>query len=252
MEKMDTIIRNRLQELADRSFRESVFLFTDFLAASDLSCFYEMKKELDYAGTEVFGGVDGAERCMVRFGSPENLGYEVDFPIELLHISPLQKKFSDTLTHRDILGSVIGLGLERSRLGDIKVKDNDAYIFVSEVVSNYIIENLSYVKHTRVKVEKCEKVPQELAPELVEEDIIVSSNRLDAIIAKVFNLSRDVSVRYISEGKVFINGREMTGNAKSLKEGDIVSVRGKGKFLFEGEGGMTRKEKLYIKIRRYV
>ncbi len=248
----DTIIRNRLQELAEKSYKEGVFLFTDFLSVSDLSCFYEIRRELEYAGTTVSGGVDGAERCMVRFGSEENFGYEVDFPIQLLHISPLQKKFSDTLTHRDILGSVIGLGLERSKLGDIKVKDNEAFIFVSDVVSEYIIQNLSYVKHTHVKVELCEDIPPELAPEFVEESIIVSSNRLDAIIARVYKMSRDISVRFISEGKVFINGREMTGNAKPLKPGDIVSVRGKGRFIFEGEGGATRKDKLYINIRRYV
>ena len=61
---------------------------------------------------------------MVRFGSPDSLGYDEAFPIVLLHISPVQKKFSDTLTHRDFLGSVIGLGIERTKLGDIIVRDN--------------------------------------------------------------------------------------------------------------------------------
>ncbi len=56
----------------------------------------------------------------------------------------------------------------------------------------------------------------------------------------------------ISEGKVFLSGRQMTENAKSLKSGDVISVRGKGKFIFDGEGGNTKKDKLYIKIKRYI
>ena len=248
----DDMITKRFEELAQRAYRENRFVFTDFLDMSQLSGFYDMERDLSYAGTKVFGGTEGCERCMVRFGSPESAGYEEEFPIELLRVSPIQKKFSDALTHRDFLGSVIGLGLERTKIGDIVVKDNEAYIFVSDSISDYIIETLGKVKHTTVKVSRCIDIPEEIAPKLTEESIIVSSNRLDAIIAKVYNLSRDTAVKCISEGRVYINGREMTGNAKSLKAGDTVSVRGKGKFIFDAEGGTTRKDKLYISIKRYI
>lgn len=246
------VINKRFEELAERAYSENRYVFTDFLDMSGLSAFYDVERNLAYAGTSVSGGTEGCERCMVRFGSPESCGYEEEFPIELLHIRPLMKKFSDTLTHRDFLGTIIGLGLERTKIGDIVVRDNEAYVFVSDTVSDYIIRNLTRVKHTSVRVDKCDDVPEEIAPKTVEESVIVSSNRLDAIIAKVYNLSRDAAVRYISEGKVFINSREMTGNAKSLKEGDVVSVRGMGKFIFGSEGGTTRKDKLYISIRRYI
>ncbi len=250
--KSDDIIKKRFEELAERAYAENRFLFTDFLDMSQLACFYDMERDLSYAGTLISGGSDGCERCMIRFGSPDSTGYDEAFPICILRISPLQKKFSEALTHRDFLGSLIGLGLERTKLGDIVVGDNEAYVFVSDSIVEYIIETLDKVKHTSVKVEKCEEIPENLAPKLQEESLIVSSNRLDAIIAKVYNISRDTAVRCISEGKVSINGREMTGNAKGLKPGDIVSVRGKGKFIFESEGGTTRKDKLYISIKRYV
>ena len=249
---MDNTLINRINELAEKSYSESRFVFTDFLDMSQLSTYYSLERDLSYVGTSVSGGTDGCERCMVRFGSPDSLGYEEAFPIVLLHISPVQKKFSDALTHRDFLGSVIGLGIERAKLGDIIVRDNEGYIFVNESISEYITENLSKVKHTNVRVEKCLDIPEAVAPKFAEERIIVSSNRLDAIIARVYKLSRDLAVRYISEGKVFLSGRQMTENAKQLKAGDIVSVRGKGKFIFEGEGGNTRKDKLYINIKKYV
>ncbi len=249
---MDNTLINRINELAEKSYSENRFVFTDFLDMSQLSSFYSLERDLAYVGTSVSGGTEGCERCMVRFGTPESLGYDEAFPIVLLHISPVQKKFSDALTHRDFLGSVIGLGIERTKLGDIIVRDNEGYIFVSESISEYILENLSKVKHTNVRVEKCLDIPEAVAPKFAEESIIVSSNRLDAIIARVYKLSRDLAVRYISEGKVFLSGRQMTENAKQLKSGDTVSVRGKGKFIFEGEGGSTKKDKLYIKIKKYV
>ena len=248
----DNSLINRMNELAERAYSENRFLFTDFLDMSQLSVFYSAENDFSFAGTSVSGGAEGCERCIVRFGSPEALGYEENFPIALLHVRPVQKKFSDTLTHRDFLGSVIGLGIERTKLGDIIVNDNEGYIFVSEGISDYIIENLTGVKHTSVKVERCSEIPEALSPKFSEESIIVSSNRLDAIIARVYKLSRDLAVRYISEGKVFLNGRQMSENAKALKAGDTVSVRGKGKFIFEGEGGNTRKDKLYINIKIYI
>lgn len=246
------MINKRFEELAERAYSENRFVFTDFLDMSGLSSFYEVERDFSYVGTTVSGGTEGCERCMVRFGSAESCGYEESFPIELLRIRPLQKKFSDKLTHRDFLGTIIGLGLERSKIGDIVVRDNEAYVFVSDSVSDYIIESMTRVKHTSVRVDKCTDIPEEISPKTVEESIIVSSNRLDAVIAKVYNMSRDTAVRCISEGRVFINGREMTGNAKSLKAGDIVSVRGSGKFIFGSEGGTTRKDKLYINIKRYI
>ncbi len=249
---MDNTLINRINELAEKSYSENRFVFTDFLDMSQLSSFYSLERDLAYVGTSVSGGTEGCERCMVRFGTPESLGYDEAFPIVLLHISPVQKKFSDALTHRDFLGSVIGLGIERTKLGDIIVRDNEGYIFVSESISEYILENLSKVKRTNVRVEKFLDIPEAVAPKFAEESMIVSSNRLDAIIARVYKLSRDLAVRYISEGKVFLSGRQMTENAKQLKSGDTVSVRGKGKFIFEGEGGSTKKDKLYIKIKKYV
>lgn len=249
---MDNTLINRINELAEKSYSENRFVFTDFLDMSQLSAFYSLERDLEYVGTTVSGGTEGCERCMVRFGSPDSLGYDEAFPIVLLHISPVQKKFSDALTHRDFLGSVIGLGIERTKLGDIIVRDNEGYIFVSESISEYILENLSKVKHTNVRVKKCLDIPEAVAPKFSEESIIVSSNRLDAIIARVYKLSRDLAVRYISEGKVFLSGRQMTENAKQLRAGDTVSVRGKGKFIFEGEGGNTKKDKLYINIKKYV
>ena len=252
MNNTDNTMKNRIIELAEKSYSENRYLFTDFLDMSQLSLFYTVEKEVEYASPLVWGGAENCERCMVRFGSPEHFGYDELFPITLLRCAPVQKKFSDTLTHRDFLGSVIGLGIERAKIGDIVVRDNEGYIFVAGSISEYIIENLDKVKHTTVRVDICDEIPEAIAPVFKEESVVVSSNRLDAIIARVYKLSREQAVRYILEGKVFVSGRQMTENSKQLKPGNTVSVRGKGKFIFVGEGNVTKKDKLYVNIKLHV
>ena len=96
---------------------------------AELSSFYEEKRSLEYAKPTVFGGTEASERAVVRFGDPEAFGYEEDFPIDILAIVPLADKFADDLTHRDFLGALMSLGIERSLLGDIIVTGKKAYLF---------------------------------------------------------------------------------------------------------------------------
>lgn len=245
--------KKRLRELGEKAYRENIYVFTDFLSISELADYYESEHEFTAVGSCAWGGTEHAERKMVRFGSEESFGYVVDYPIVLLRIAPVNARFSEPLTHRDYLGSILGLGLERETTGDIFFTEgHTAYVFVKEQVADYIKEQLSYVKHTHVKVEVADALPEKAGPALVEENINVSSNRADAIIARVYNLSRDAALKLFSEGRVFVNGRSVTANARPLKEEDLVSVRGFGRFLFSGEGGNTRKNRLYVKIRKYV
>ena len=149
MNNTDNTMKNRIMELAEKSYSENRYMFTDFLDMSQLSLFYTVEKEVEYASPLVWGGAENCERCMVRFGSPEHFGYDEVFPITLLHCSPVQKKFSDTLTHRDFLGSVIGLGIERTKIGDIVVRDNEGYIFGSELAnSGVIMKDISLLPET--------------------------------------------------------------------------------------------------------
>ena len=283
-------VRKRLTELAEKAYRENRYVFTDFLNVSQLSQYFELVKkkkgasssrenegydgeagrecdlavdgEIEGVDVRAFGGTAGCERCMVRFGSPEMFGYDEPYPITLLKLYPAMAKFAEALTHRDYLGSLVGLGIEREKIGDIiiprsrtdgnSIEKHTVYAFVTEEISDYIIDNLSYVKHTHIRIERCEEVPDEVAPQFEELSVIVSSNRLDAIVAKLYNLSREQALKLFVEGKVFLNGINMTGNARSLKEGEVVSVRGYGKFIFNGEGGNTKKDKLYIKVSKYV
>ncbi len=251
MEEESVFIKKRLRELADRSFHEHRYLYSDFLSLYGLSAFHEISQELSFAAPFVFGGCKEAERCMVRFGSEELFGYEEPFPIRILSIRPAMAKYAQSLSHRDFLGSVIGLGLEREKLGDIFVKENEACMFVQEGVADYIAEQLTTVKHTNVRVTFLSDVPEGMMPKLSEKSVLVSSNRIDGILSKLYGISREEAGRLIKNGCVFFDGKTVTKSTVSPASGQVVSVRGYGRFIFDGEGNRTKKDKLHLHLRVY-
>ena len=121
----------------------------------------------------------------------------------------------------------MNLGIKRELLGDIFVRDNEACVFCLDSIADYIISNLSRVKHTTVKVQVCQDVSSISTPKTEDKLIQVSSVRADAVIARVYNLSRQEAYALFPEGLVYINGRLTTENAKGLTAGDQISVRGK-------------------------
>ena len=243
--------QRRLEELAQRSYNTNSFVFTDFLSMAELSDFFEIESRLKYACYKVYGGCDICERKMIRFGNPNELGYEQAFPITSLVIEPLNEKFSDDLNHRDFLGALMNLGIKRQMLGDIFVKDNKACLFCRDTISEYITDNLSRIKHTSVKVRECADVSDITSPVLFNKVIQISSNRLDAIISRVYNLSRNDSLMLFQSGLVYVNGRLCTENAKKVMAKDLISVRGHGRFEFDGELNISKKGKLNCSVSIY-
>lgn len=244
-------IKKRFFELALRAYEQSAFSFTGFLGLSEQSLFWEIEREISYAGYTINGGNEGCDRVVVRFGNPEELGYEETFPIVCIKVTPLIKKFSDEFTHRDFLGAVMNLGIDRSMVGDIFLLENEGYVYCLEHISDYIVENLEKVKHTYVK---CEIIKDSLR--FVKDtgkplEITVSSDRIDVVVAGIYQVSRSESLSFFEKGIVYVNGRLCTANARALKDGDVVNVRGKGKFLYEGISHTTRKEKYRIKVQIY-
>lgn len=241
----------RFKELANRSYNNNQFTFTSFLSMAELAEYYDMERELVFACPKVFGGCEIAERRMIRFGNPEELGYEEGFPIETIVIRPLMKKFSDNLNHRDFLGALMNLGIKRETLGDIFVRDNMACLFCVQSMSEYIVENLTRIRHTSVKAERVDDVSEITKPVLEERIIQVSSERIDAVVAKVYNLSRQDSLDMFPKGLIFLNGRQCTENAKQLKADDVISVRGMGKFSFAEIINISKKGKSNCRVMIY-
>lgn len=252
MEQSTEQLKKRFIELSIRSDRANQFVFTDFLSLAEQSILHEALFYEPNAHFTCFGGIPDAERVMVRFGDSESLGYEEPFPVVCLMIKPLITKFAEDLSHRDYLGAFMSLGIDRSLIGDILVKEKQAYVFVADRIAPYICEQIDSIRHTHVSCTVYEGQMEAFAPTLQTEEHIVSSLRLDGIVAKLYHLSRSQSLALFSKQKVFVNGRLFENNSGALKEGDIVSVRGFGRFRFDGKVADTKKGKLRIRVARYI
>lgn len=239
----------RFEELADRARLNCIYTYSTFHSRETAALAYETAPEREIT---IGGGPENGERFIVRFGDPEELSYEEAFPVLLILIEPRQMKFSETLTHRDFLGAVMNLGIERDMIGDILVRDNSAYIFVMEKISEIICSEIERVKHTAVKCSIIEELPEGLMPKFSEDHITVTSPRLDAVLSKIYHLSRTEAKSLFDMEKVTVNGRICRNPETMLKENSTVSVKGYGKIEYRGEEYQTKKGKTGLTVRRYV
>lgn len=250
MEK-DEFFLKRIRELADISYQRDIVTFSDFLTLNEQNMINSRISHRPGVVMEAFGGYEHAERQMVAFHS-DALVFPWEYPIDCLKMEPKAAKFSEKLTHRDYLGALLNLGVDRSVIGDILVREDAAWFFCLRKISGFFLENLCRVRHTTILVTKVEN-PRELPkPNLEPVKGTCASVRLDALIALAFRESRSSMVSCIEGGLVFVNGKLITSNGYEPKEGDIVSVRGKGRFRYEGISGRTKKGRLSVCVMRYV
>lgn len=243
------LCKKRLIDLSKQAERKGIVLFSDFLNLNELNIYHQSENYFE-TKTESFGGVPYAERQIVAF-IPDALYYEWNYPITTLRIRPLYPKFAEELGHRDILGSIMKLGVDRSKIGDIIIGDGEYYLFCVEEMAGYFQENLTKIRHTLVKLEACAADTLTIQQDFAEKDGIITSNRLDSVVACVYKLSRSQALSLFRQEKVYVNGRLTTNVTYTCREGDIVSVRGYGRFIYVMEYGETNKGRIKFKYNLY-
>ena len=246
------LLQKRFIELANRSYNSGIYTFTDFLGLAEQSAFDGVKRAIHGIPYEAFGGAEGAERVMIRVGSEESLGYEVPFPIVCIKAEPVSQKFADKLTHRDFLGALLNLGIERATLGDIPILDNVGYIFASEDIAPFILSELTRVKHTEMRLSLVEALPEGELYKTERRLVQITSERLDAVIARVYSISREDAQALFAKKLVFTSGRLCESTSYTPKENETVSVRGHGRFIYRGFVSNSRKGKLNVEVDIYV
>lgn len=247
------LLQKRFRELADKAEREYHYLYTGFLNLAEQSLF-QRTAAVSFSRTpwRFWGGYGGAERQMAALGGPELFGGEPEFPLACLEIAPLQEKFADRLSHRDFLGALINLGIDRAALGDIVIAENKGYLYCQETMAGYIQTNLERVKHTSVRCRLAEKPPEEASPRLKELSLVIPSERLDALVAAVFKLSRSRSAELFDQEKIFVNGKAASSASALPKAGDLVSARGLGRFYYDGPTRETKKGRKGVAVRLFI
>ena len=233
---------------ADRAEKTHSGVYTKFLAPREQNMISErMGRFTDIC---LYGGYDGSERNIVCFYQKDDFWEEFDFPVRVLKIMPTNKKH---YSHRDYLGSVLSLGIKREMIGDIAVDGEYAYVFCHSEIADYIIYNMEKMAHARVNILECSPGEIEIAKKATKEkDATVSSMRLDCVISAALNMSRGNSLDAVKKGLVNLNYEQIESPSQEVSDGDIISVRGSGKFEVHTDGTLTKKGRCHIHIIQYI
>ena len=245
----DRVLVSRLLDKVEQC-RYSSFAYSDFLSPYEVSV---SKKVLDRV-KDIFyqftGGYEGAERAITVISSDfieEGIPYGT--PLSLLRITPV---IENKLSHRDYLGSLLGLGIKREKIGDILVNETFADVFVIDRIAEYILYNLDKIGNVKVQCELCD-IYQFTSPQKKERSIntTVASLRADSVASSGFGLSRTKVMDYFRAQRVNVNWELVQSPSKMLVEGDVISIRGMGRIVLEKVLGNTRKDRISIVIKRF-
>lgn len=257
----DILFLQRLTEIAGRCCERYAPEFTHFLDGRELRMAKEHLRSFknDIIFVE-YGGFENAERCKIGVFPKDVYGYDGFVEEELYEMFEMSavvicgSGFS-SFSHRDVLGSVLALGIKRETLGDIFVEEDGkkAYICLDEVQAKYLCDSLEFVSRDKVKVSMADV---KSLPVLQKKFSVISgtvaSERLDCVISLVTNVSREKAKVMISSGLVNVNHFEETRCDVDLSEEDILSVRGYGRFVIKEFGSLTRKGRNRVVVHKMI
>ena len=240
----DDLIR-RVQDLAGRCERQGCVTNTSFLTPAECFTLRQLNLALGEVKMVLSGGKAGCER-QVAFFLPYYMEEE-DLAVEDVIKAVRIRAFFGAPGHRDYLGAILGLGIERNRIGDILLYDDGAAVFCLAGVAPALLTDLEKVGRTGVKTEE---IPLSAVPDVPKAvktmHFTVKSLRLDAVTGDLFGLSRTSAAEMIRLGLVSLNYSVCEKPDAPIREGDVLSIRGKGKGAVTQIGGRSRKDRLFI------
>lgn len=247
----DRLFSARLSDLASRSQRDGVCCFSNFL--DERQCAEAESWCLHNTGGLMhcfYGGYPDAKRRILAIYPDYYEDYVMDdFPIKCLTFT-FRKE--DNLTHRDFLGSFMGMRLKREVIGDIIVGEGIAQTFVTDIAARLILSTVSKIGKTGVKV--CDDRPFQLEVKQEFRNIsgTVASMRLDCIVSLAAGVSRENAARLIRSEKVEVNHFKAASISQEIHTGDVLSIRGCGRFILSDINGSTKKSRIHINLCKFI
>lgn len=250
----ERILLARAMDKMDLARQRGVPACTGFLSPQERASVEALINASGHPRHLFFGGFEGAERTVCAFlpdwQEEEDWRDGEDCPVCALRASFPEDA---SLTHRDFLGSILGLGLDREKVGDLLVAPGCCDLVVLREIEDFLLLHLENAGRTRLKLKS---VPlSQLAPREVEVKTIrdtVATLRLDAVAASAFSLSRGRAGDLISSGKLQLNYRECVKPDRAVAQGDVLSCRGLGKCVVKTVGGLSKKGRTMIELERYI
>ena len=234
----------RISDAARLSEKRNCPVYTDFLSPAQQMLAVKIAQSLPFSAFYLWGGYENAERKMgvfipKRFEKPS-------FPITVL---ALQTR-GEYPVHPEILGALTGLGVKREKIGDILASANPPKIICDSSLAPFLIENFTKSGRKAFRAEECEigDVPE---AEHEIKTITVPSLRLDCIAAEGFGMARTKMAELIKKGGASLNWAETDSPATVVSEGDTISLRGHGRVVVTQIGGHSRKDRIFVTVKRY-
>lgn len=253
-EKKNQFFIRHMMDLADRAYQGNYPVFTDFLTTSEYMLLSSMQAQNSKVKTAYWGGHKDCDHVMAGFFPKDwtDTGYDT-FPVVCIRVAPLNIRFAQFLEHRDYLGAILNLGMERSKIGDIRICDRTAYVFCKEEFASFVVENFITVKQTQITCEillSAEEIPPQ---QYLEQRHSVASVRLDNIVSAMTGISRSRAAELIRQGYVTADHHQRSSVSFTCTDGMIFTIRGYGKFqLFITENAFTKKGKQRITIYKFI
>lgn len=253
MEKEEELLIKRCLDLANKADKSNRPVSGDFLNLNEQNIVETIRNQLSFADVYFWGGYNMAERKAICF-CPKNMELKTEwFNIECIRIKPLNQKFADKLTHRDFLGAIINTGIERNKIGDIVVNRDESYFYCSANLADFLCNELTRVKHTSVMLELDKNTDVD---GLVSENFkiifgSISSLRADSVTALAIRGSRTLSEEVISSKRLYVNAKLITKKDTILRLGDVLSIRGYGKYIIDEIGKPNSKNRMKVSLKAY-
>lgn len=253
----DKILLAQILDKIEFSKQREKIEYTDFLDMYQVALVKKFMKKIDFENYILFGGFENAERkVLILYPEKYNINMiEKNYSkiMKVIRIN-LNGEEKGMYSHRNYLGGIIKLGMKREKVGDILVSDDGADILVKNETSEVLKQNLGTL--TRFENAKIEIVEldnlREQEIKVEEMKIIVPSLRLDNFVSDLAKTSRSKAVQIIDSERVFINGQNETKASKQVKLGDVITIRGKGRFVVKEFSGTTRSGRTVVTVEKYV
>lgn len=237
---------SKMCDLAQRAENTGRIMYSKFLNPAQQHLVNERLS--GFSDVSFFGGYEDADRCIASFVS--DTWEELLYPLRALKIVPASKK---TYSHRDYLGSILALGIDRELTGDIIVADDGAYVFVLEDICEFISMNLFKIANSSVKISYVDDLGVIVANKRFKEtSVMVSSLRFDCVLSAVAGKSRSLSADFITEGLAQVNYKVIKNTSFQIKNGDVISLKGHGKVIVRTDGELTKKGRIHLNLKKYV
>lgn len=242
------LVTAKAEDLLKLCDKYSCARFSDFLDEAAICVINDTVLPVYGYKVMFYGGYDDAERKIMGVFPEWEEPAKESFPLKILKFAG---GFNRTLTHRDYLGTLMSLGIDRSKFGDIVVDGAAAFVMLTDEIADYVRENISKVGNQGIKITEAGTfdIPERKYKRI---SAVCASLRLDALVGAAANVSRSSAGEMIRNGNIKVNHRPIYDLSAAVKAGDLLSVRGYGRYILAEVGEETRSGRIHIGFDKYI